>query len=484
MKHILLPVIGLLLALTGCSMQKMAGNAVMEYTHDEAIPYLMAQGDLQAACQMGQSMGPVVASFSRVELDPSNIGIATNMAAGMCAEFDQRTAELDKTRALFENRSPAAQDALIREKQGHRLAALRMYRGYEDAQKTFGNFSEKCPKFDNKTDELLALLGLASGALGLLHDFNSEKSVGISLDVPGIIEKSASCFDDDKWWGMPTALRASLWMSIPGAGPEGVDPVDALQNAAIKGDKQGVLLARAMLVFMATNIGRNDVACAAISDMPSDDSLNHDWDMLNAYAKSMIIHQADLAWTRAKGYRAPFMQPSCPSQDDDTKLNQDEVDDLLDGLLDDDDEQPAETNHEQQPAETQPADDQSVSKPLVLTQADIVSADIPNQNNEKQVIHINIVLAQNDANTATESIECENDASLLLPKKEKSRASSQKTRTHSHRTKTALVTDDNKTVEKAHKSKRSSRPKSPYDPNIANTSRNSRLRDAKVELPF
>ena len=138
----LIPVIVAASMLCACSVQKMAGDAVIEYTHDKAIPYLMSQGDLQSACSMGQSMGPVVASFAKVELDPSNVGIATNMASGMCAEFEQRDAELDRVRAIFENRTTAAQDALIREKQGHRLAAIRMVAGYENAMQTFGNFSE------------------------------------------------------------------------------------------------------------------------------------------------------------------------------------------------------------------------------------------------------------------------------------------------------------------------------------------------------
>lgn len=326
---------GIFATLTGCSVQKMAGDAVIEYTHDTAIPFLMSQGDLKAACSMGQSMGPVVASFSQLELSPENVGIATNMASGMCAEFEQRDAELDRVRALFEGKTSQALDAMIREKQGHRLAALRMIRGYEDAMKTFGDFSQKCPKFESQTDELLALLGLSSGALALLHDFNSEKSVGISLDVPGIIEKSAKCFDDEKWWGMPTALRASLWLSIPGAGPEGVDPIEAMKEAAKKGDAQGVLLARAMLVLMANTVGQNDVMCNAIEEMPSNTTLNHDYDMLNAYARGLIEHQADLAWTRQAGYRAPFMNPSCPSNQPATpSLDESRVDDLLDGLLD------------------------------------------------------------------------------------------------------------------------------------------------------
>ena len=331
----LIPVIIAATTLCACSVQKMAGDAVIEYTHDKAIPYLMSQGDLQSACSMGQSMGPVVASFSKVDLDPANVGIATNMASGMCAEFDQRDAELERVRAIFENRTTAAQDALIREKQGHRLAAIRMVAGYENAMQTFGNFSEQCRSYENDTDELLSLLGLASGALALLHDFNSEKSVGISLDVPGIIEKSMKCFSDDKWWGMPTALRASLWLSIPGAGPEGVDPLEAMQKAAKKGDEQGVLLARAMLAMMASNVGKPEIMCQALAEMPDDSKLNHDYDMLNAYAKGIITHQADLAWTREKGHRAPFMQPTCPGADSTTTLDQGEVDNLLDGLLED-----------------------------------------------------------------------------------------------------------------------------------------------------
>lgn len=332
---------------SGCSIQKMAGEAVIEYTHDQAVPYLMAQGDLTSACQMGQSLGPVVASFSRVELQPQNVGIATNMAAGMCAEFDQRTAELARLRALHENRTAEAQDALIREKQGHRLAALRMIQAYENAMMTFGDMSHQCRTFENTTDELLSLLGLASGALGLLHEFNSEKSVGISLEVTSIIEKSASCFDDDKWWGLPTALRAALWLSIPGAGPEGVDPIQAMQDAAKKGDAQGVLLARAMLVMMANTIGKSDIMCQALAEIPDAQNLNPEYALLNAYATSMMTHQADIAWTKEKGHRSPFMQIQCPAAQSAPMLEQSQMDDLLDGLFDEE-EDTAETSEQTQ----------------------------------------------------------------------------------------------------------------------------------------
>ena len=331
---------GFLAFMNGCSIQKMAGEKVLDFTHDEAIPYLMAQGDVAAACSMGQSMGPVVSSMSRLDLEPDNVGVATSMDAGMCAEFEQRNAELDRTRALFEGKTEAAQDALIREKQSHRLAAQRMIRAYDNAVKTYGNFDNSdCPKYKASTDELLSLLGIASGALALLHDFNSEKSVGISLDVPVRIEKAASCFSDDKWWGMPTALRASIWLSIPGSGPEGVDPLKALHDAAQKGDSQGVILARAMFAMMANTVGNKAMMCQALAEMPEESALNSDYAMLNAYAEGMIRHHADVVWTKEKGYRAPFMQPTCPSEQAASTLDENQVDDLLDGLLEEEEDQ-------------------------------------------------------------------------------------------------------------------------------------------------
>lgn len=338
-KKLCLPLMAACILFTGCSVQKMVGGKLLETTHDEVIPYMMTQGDLNAACSMGQSMGPVLASMSRFELNPENIGITTDMASGMCAEFIQREQELDRMRSLHEGRTDSAQDALIREKQGHRLAALRMYRAYQDAVSTFGEFTDKCPKFKDDTDEMLSLLGVASGALALLHDFNSEKSVGISLDVPVRIEKAAACFDDKKWWGMPTALRASIWLSIPGSGPEGVDPLEAMQKAARMGDRQGVILARAMLVMMANTVGNKDIMCQALADAPNESKFNHDYDMLNAYAQGLLTHYADVAWTKEKGYRAPFMQAVCPDAGSDAGMDDSKVDDLLDNLLED--EEPA-----------------------------------------------------------------------------------------------------------------------------------------------
>ena len=328
--------------LAGCSVQKMAGESLIDYAKAEAIPYLMAQDDLASACAMGEGMSPVMLSLSRIGVATDDVGVGMLMASGMCAERVQREAELDKARALYANASVQAQDALIREKQGHYLSARRMYAAYAHALAAFGDLSQGCRRYKTVELELLSLLGLASGALAILHDFSSEKALGISLDVPVKIEKAAGCFDDSRWWGMPTALRASIWLSIPGSGPEGVDPLAALEEAAQKGDAQGVGLARAMLVQMSAAVGRQDVMCQAIEEAARVETANASYAMLNAYARDMIAHQADLAWVRSKGHRAPFLVLQCPSETPVVvSMSDSEVDDLLDGLGDDADDLPS-----------------------------------------------------------------------------------------------------------------------------------------------
>ncbi len=338
MKKSLLLVAAAAIALSGCSVQKMAMDSVLDYTKTEAIPYLMSIDDPASACTMGAGLGPVVASFSSLELEPQEVGIGTMMASGMCAEMDQREAELEKTRALFENRTAAAQDALIREKKGHNLAAARMFAAYNNALASYGDLSTQCAKYESKTEELLSLLGVASGALALLHDFNSEKAVGISLDVPVKIEVAAKCFKDEDWWGLPTALRAAIWLSIPGSGPKDVDPLQAMENAAKLGDAQGVALTRAMLAMMAENVGNEEVKCRALAGLNEQGMNNPDYALLNAYAKQMMTHQADLAWTRKFGYRAPFNTVACPTDAPAApQMSESDLDDLLGGIdLEDD----------------------------------------------------------------------------------------------------------------------------------------------------
>lgn len=327
------------LVLSACSIQKMAGEGMIEFTKDTAVPYLMTLDDLEATCATGEAMGAVVASMSRLGLKPEAVGVGTGLSAAMCAEATQRTAELDKNKARFEGRISEAQDALIREKKAHRLAAQRLLTSYDNAITAYGDLSQACETFKDPNDGLLALMGLAAGALAIMHDFNSEKSVGISLEIPRKIEKAAACFDDDAWWGMPSALQASIWLSIPGSGPENVDPLDVLEKAAKIGDKKGVSLARAMLVQMSASVGQDERKCKAIDAYDKEHPVDKDHALLNTYGLAMITHQADLEWIKNKGHRCPFNTVACPGEPKTSVMSDDEVDDLLGNLGFDDDEE-------------------------------------------------------------------------------------------------------------------------------------------------
>lgn len=331
--------LALALSLSACSIQKMAGEGMLEFTKDTAVPYLMTLDDLQATCATGEAMGAIVASLSRLGLHPQEVAIGTGLSAAMCAQAQQRTAELDKGRALFEGRVSEAQDALIREKNAHRLAAVRLIATYENAVAAYGDLSQACKSFKNPNEGLLSLMGLAAGALAIMHDFSSEKSLAISLDIPRKIEKAAACYDDNEWWGMPSALRASIWLSIPGSGPQGTDPLDVLEKAAKIGDAKGVSLARAMLVQMSAGVGQNERKCNAIQAYDKNKEVSKDFALLNAYGLAMITHQADLEWVKNKGHRCPFGMMACPSEPVSIEMSDDDVDDLLGDLGSDDEQQ-------------------------------------------------------------------------------------------------------------------------------------------------
>ena len=97
--------------------------------------------------------------------------------------------------------------------------------------------------------------------------------------------------------------------------------------------KKVFFLARAMYVMMAATVGDFETMCRAMASWDTTHE-NAEYAMLNAYARGMIQHQADIAWTKKNGYRAPFMTAECPTDSAASHMDEARVDDLLDGLLD------------------------------------------------------------------------------------------------------------------------------------------------------
>ncbi|HEY3354909.1 MAG TPA: hypothetical protein VGQ83_16770 [Polyangia bacterium] len=292
---------------SGCSLHAQTGKVMSSYAVEHVTPYLMQSSDVSMVCQTGVAMGAFLMSFERVTDPPDRAGLVTLMAAGMCAESEAWEAELAQLRAVRDNRAGEAQDARIREQRAHEVAAERYQAAYARLTRAFGAPGETCPKLEGR-DELLYLLGLSSGLLAVFHDRAAGGSLGVPLSIPRAVAQAARCVDDARFWGVPRALQAAVWASVPGTVPDQTDPFAVLRESARRGQAEGVRLAGAFLVQTAAGAGKSDELRRAIKDHAESVKAKPAalaWRMLDRYATLMIEHESDKLWTGAKGHRTP-----------------------------------------------------------------------------------------------------------------------------------------------------------------------------------
>ncbi|MBI5482763.1 MAG: hypothetical protein HY906_28165 [Deltaproteobacteria bacterium] len=294
--------------LGGCSLNAMTGNMMADYSVKHVVPYVFETGDVDMACKLGVSMGPFLLSFGRVTTPPDRSGIVTMLSAGMCAEADAREAELDQLRALKTGRAAEAQDARVREHRAHEAAAARYQVAFQRFVRVFGEPGGGCRPIA-KEDELLYLLGLTGGLLSVFHDRAAGGALGVPMDIPRKVAAGAACLDDGKFWGVPRALQAAVWASVPGSAPAGSpDPFVVLQQSARAGQEKGLRLAGAFLAQIAANAGKSDTLrtgirehAAAVRNKPALEAYR----TLDRYATMLVEHESDKLWTQATGHRTP-----------------------------------------------------------------------------------------------------------------------------------------------------------------------------------
>ncbi|MFN3198748.1 MAG: hypothetical protein ACE366_10115 [Bradymonadia bacterium] len=294
-----------LLPSMGCSIQALTGDTMIGYTTEHMVPFAMSEPDVDQACETGVSMGQFLRSFQRVTDTPHRAAIITRLSAGICAEGAAWSAELRHLRAIHQKNVPEAQDARIEEQRHHRVAAIRYLGAWNASVAAFGE--DKCPEFEEDNDKSLFLLGLMAGAQAVTHDRATGGEAGVPLDIPPKVARRAECLNDDAWWGVPSALKAAVWTSVPGAAPEGADPWAALQKAVEKGEAKNVRLARAVQILAAVGAGKPDVVRKAIVDHAKAVKTAPDpkWQLLDANATLVVQHTSDRLWTAAKGHRTP-----------------------------------------------------------------------------------------------------------------------------------------------------------------------------------
>lgn len=302
-----------LLLLTGCaSLYRQAyaptGHILNNFGQEEMTPYLMATGDVDMACALGEANANFLLSFERVIPPPNKTGLSSLFAAGLCSQANAFEAQLRYLRALHENRPGDVQDAQIEEDFYLRQAARRQYRAYRMFISEYGEPGGDCPAFQGRRDKFFYLMGLLAGVQAANNDFASGRTVGVSPDTLQRTARSSRCLDSAKWWGIPQALRAATWTIVPGQTPEGGNPWEEFEEALDDADRHGVRLAHAFQVLAAKNKGRTKLVKETISDAVDSREKRaapERYRLLDAVAFQQIRHTSDQLWTDATGHRTP-----------------------------------------------------------------------------------------------------------------------------------------------------------------------------------
>lgn len=307
-------------------------------TATTVAPVVMASDDIGLGCASGEATAAILSSVGKPAKGktPHQARVLTLLSAGMCTEPLAWDAELQRGVALRNGEGSRIPDLLEVERRHHAVAAMRYYAAWQELSAAWSPTpGEGCPKLNQKkNEELLYLLGLSSGVLAVLHDQAAGGEVGVPLDVPRAVSRAATCLDDDTWWGVPRALQAAVWATVPGATPEGEDPKAVLAESAAKGDAAKVRLSRAFQVQSLATLGELDDMKAAIADHAASlaEPVDPRFALLDRYAHLLIRHESDKLWVAEAGHRTPGDQYGrFPAPPPDTSAGDALLDDLLGG---------------------------------------------------------------------------------------------------------------------------------------------------------
>lgn len=329
------------LLLAGCSANPIystTGVVLSGYSEGEATPYVLQMSDPQMACSLGEGLDPLLYSFSRVTEAPDTTGSLLMLLAGNCMEYRAWEAELAYLRADFEGNVPAAKDAREEAKRLNAKTAERRLSSFHRAMAAydFDPAAEplECPFLFTDQDELTFLLGLLTGMQAIVNDANSGALAGIPRNIAPQAERAASCLDNDKWGGLPNAVRALVWLLLPDTRPElSPDPWFVLDHSTELGIQAGMRASMALEAVAAETFGRPGVLAETIAEYAESEERVDVWDdyrLVDQIAGEVIRFASDKHWTANYGYRTPqtFFGKMSPKRDTDNVETM-SLDDLL-----------------------------------------------------------------------------------------------------------------------------------------------------------
>ncbi|SDW38873.1 hypothetical protein [Marinobacter mobilis] len=333
--------ISALALLAGCQANPIyttTGVVLSNYAEGEATPYVLQMTDTRMACSLGESLDPLLYSFSRVTSAPDATGAMLMLLAANCSEQQAWEEELRYLRADHQGNVSAAKDARESMKRLNAEVAKRRYLAFQRAMRAYdydpNEADAECPFLYEDQDELTFMVGLVTGMQAIVNDANSGSMAGVPRNIAPQAERAAQCLDNEKWAGLPNAIRALVWLLIPDTQPAlAPDPWRVFDDSARLGVEGGIRISMALQAVAAETFGRPDVLEATLKRFVESEStfeVDENYPLVDAIAGEVLMFSSDKYWTANYGYRTParfFGQLSEERAGEDTPVMS--LDDLL-----------------------------------------------------------------------------------------------------------------------------------------------------------
>ncbi len=286
-----------------------AAKLLVGVIEDHAIPYALKTDDVEMGCVMAETFTLFIPGLAQINASPYKLAVIFGFLSGSCSEFKAEEEELRYLRAIHEKNITEAQDARILQKRYLNLAAQRQLKGYLNLALAYPETADnECPDFNSWSEEFYWLVGLMNGLQAVLNDLVSEGNANVPLDISLKVGRSANCLDNEKWWGLPHAIQAAIWVCFPGNKPKGIDPLAVLDLSVKTGLKQGVRIVQVIAAKIYIGLGDSKRVKAIIrnnAEIGSRIPANADYLFLDKVASIQLLAISDGMWTKVTGKRTP-----------------------------------------------------------------------------------------------------------------------------------------------------------------------------------
>ena len=309
--RIILPFLLLLLLLaTAVIVYKYSHDILLGFTKSQVVPYVLTTDDVKAGCAMIDAFAPVISSFPLNKSVSYQLVIVFDFFLGTCIEFKAWEQELRYLRASYANNVAEAQDARIQQKRLLNQAAQKQLKAFHNLSFAFKEESGRdCPDLATAKGEFYWLTGMLGGLKAILNDLSSEGTAKVPLDIAFKVSRGIECLDNQKWWGLPRAIQAAVWVSFPGNKPANIDPLTMLEQSIQTGLSRGMRLPQVVAVQIYIGLGDIEQIKNIIRhDVKRSHQFtpNPEFRFLDEVVTVQLQAVSDRLWTEATGKRTPI----------------------------------------------------------------------------------------------------------------------------------------------------------------------------------